>query len=177
MRHKKPFPDQRFSFMFGQVFKGGEDRKLALTGALNYSNTGKSYIGMENSRFGVYNKVKDEPIYQYKYTDNQYTRNARLGAMLNLAFTGEIKAVFISGIFLTNWEVTDIPNVVVGRISALYIFRKKQNIFMAAEVPIVGNFRESTICRQGHWIGIWVIRMQIKTSRTGGLSSVSKTIS
>lgn len=71
VRHKKPFPDQRFSFMFGQVFKGGEDRKLALTGALNYSNTGKSYIGMENSRFGVYNKVKDEPIYQYKYTDNQ----------------------------------------------------------------------------------------------------------
>ena len=88
-----------------------------------------------------------------------------------------VKAVFISGIFLTNWEVTDIPNVVVGRISALYIFRKKQNIFMAAAVPIVGNFRESTICRQGHWIGIWVIRMQIKTSRTGGLSSVSKTIS
>ena len=104
----------------------------------------------------------------------------RISFFIPLAFRFadyRVKAVFISGIFLTNWEVTDIPNVVVGRISALYIFRKKQNIFMAAAVPIVGNFRESTICRQGHWIGIWVIRMQIKTSRTGGLSSVSKTIS
>lgn len=127
----------------------------------------------------------DKPYFEHLvgFVKEEYARytvfppGSRIFHAYNTCPFEKVKAVFISGIFLTNWEVTDIPNVVVGRISALYIFRKKQNIFMAAAVPIVGNFRESTICRQGHWIGIWVIRMQIKTSRTGGLSSVSKTIS
>lgn len=129
VRHKKPFPDQRFSFMFGQVFKGGEDRKLALTGALNYSNTGKSYIGMENSRFGVYNKVKDEPIYQYKYTDNQYTRNARLGAMLNLAFTGSKSRFYFRNIFNQLGSNRYTERRGWQNISSLYIQEKAEYIY------------------------------------------------
>lgn len=80
---------------------------------------------MENSRFGVYNKVKDEPIYQYKYTDNQYTRNARLGAMLNLAFTGSKSRFYFRNIFnqLGSNRYTERRG---WRISALYIFGKSR---------------------------------------------------
>ena len=41
---------------------------------------------MENSRYGIYNGIEDTKNYSYKYTDNQYTNDVKLGAMLNLSY-------------------------------------------------------------------------------------------
>lgn len=59
---------------------------VGLVAALNYSNTNKSLLRMENSQFGIYNYTEDEPLYNFKYTDNQYTNDVKLGAMLNLSY-------------------------------------------------------------------------------------------
>ncbi len=79
-------PDQRFSTSFGRTWNMNEGKRLALTGAINYSYSERSIIGMENSRFGIYNKREDKPEYLYKYTDDQYKTDVKLGAMLNIAY-------------------------------------------------------------------------------------------
>lgn len=129
VRSRKPFPDQRFSWMFGNLLPVGDERKLALTGALNYSNTYKSYIGMENSRFGVYNKVSDEPVYQYKYTDCQYTNHVRLGAMLNLALSGVKHRFYFRNIFNQLGSNRYTERNGWQNISSLYIQEKTENIY------------------------------------------------
>lgn len=57
---------------------------FALLGALNYSNSYKTYSPMENSLFGAYDVTHDRSNYLRHSTDRQYNHNVRLGAMLNL---------------------------------------------------------------------------------------------
>ena len=59
-------------------------RTYGMLAAVNYSNTFKTYLDMENSLYGPYNTVKDEPVYLRKATDDQYSNDVRIGAMLNL---------------------------------------------------------------------------------------------
>lgn len=59
---------------------------IALLGALNYSNTYKTYAPMQNSFYGAYDLQHDQSVYLRNTTDRQYAHNARLGAMLNLTF-------------------------------------------------------------------------------------------
>ncbi len=59
---------------------------FALLGALNYSNSYKTYSPMENSLFGAYDVTHDRSNYLRHSTDHQYSQNVRLGAMLNLTF-------------------------------------------------------------------------------------------
>lgn len=59
---------------------------FALLGALNYSNSYKTYSPMENSLFGAYDVTHDRSNYLRHSTDRQYNHNVRLGAMLNLTF-------------------------------------------------------------------------------------------
>jgi hypothetical protein len=50
---------------------------------------------MTNARFGVYNINTDEPEYIYKYTDNQYSLDSRIGGMLNITLiSGKNKIEF-----------------------------------------------------------------------------------
>lgn len=83
---QKPMPDQRLSFMISRIGKLRNSAKVAMTGALNYSYSYQTYSGMMNSRFGVYNNIADEPEYIYKYTDNQYSVDAKIGALLNFTY-------------------------------------------------------------------------------------------
>ena len=41
---------------------------------------------MENSLYGPYDVTNDSPVYLRKATDNQYTNDLKLGALLNLSF-------------------------------------------------------------------------------------------
>ncbi len=86
VRKRSAVPDQRFSLSFGRSWNLRGGNRFALTGAVNYSYAERSIIGMENSRFGIYNKREDKPEYLYKYTDDQYRTDVKLGAMLNLAY-------------------------------------------------------------------------------------------
>lgn len=99
VRKRSAVPDQRFNLAFGRSWTLRDGDRFALTGALNYSYTERAYIGMENSRFGIYNKKEDKPEYLYKYTDDQYQTEVKLGAMLNLAYVKESSRYYFRNIF------------------------------------------------------------------------------
>ena len=99
IKTRKPIPDQRFSFSYGHSFRLGNGADLALNGALNYSYATRTFSNMENSRYGVYNKVEDKPEYYYKYTDDQYQTNVKVGALLNLAYLNGKNRYYFRNIF------------------------------------------------------------------------------
>lgn len=82
-----PLPDIRFNASLNRIYKMSDGKQLALTSALNYTNSYKTYADMLNARYSTYNDVKDEPDYVNRYTDNQYSHDNRLGAMLNVAYS------------------------------------------------------------------------------------------
>lgn len=59
---------------------------LWLVGALNFSETYRTLLDMENSLYGPFDAVNGRSVPLRKATDNQYTRETRYGAMLNLSF-------------------------------------------------------------------------------------------
>ncbi len=63
-----------------------DGRTLGMLAAVNYTNEYRTYTGMENNLFGIYDAVNDKPNYLRHSTDDQYNNNVRLGAMLNLTF-------------------------------------------------------------------------------------------
>ncbi len=83
----KPLPDQKLTLAYNRRLTDKEGNRYGIVAALNYSNTNKSLLDMENSRFGIYDNQNDQKVYLYKYTDNQYANDVRLGAMLNLSLT------------------------------------------------------------------------------------------
>lgn len=99
IKTRKPIPDQRFSFSYGHSFRLGNGADLALNGALNYSYATRTFSNMENSRYGVYNKVEDKPEYYYKYTDDQYQTNVKVGVLLNLAYLNGKNRYYFRNIF------------------------------------------------------------------------------
>ena len=83
---RRPTIDQKLNIALNRRFVTARRDAVGLVAALNYSNTNKSLLRMENSQFGIYNYTEDEPLYNFKYTDNQYTNDVKLGAMLNLSY-------------------------------------------------------------------------------------------
>lgn len=63
--------------------------KLGLIGSLNYSNAYRTQADMENNLYGIYDSANDRSNYLRRFTDNQYNRNVRLGALLNLTFLSQ----------------------------------------------------------------------------------------
>ncbi len=86
VKTKKPIPDQRLGFVINRKYTGSNNSLWGVIAALNYSYTSKTYTDMENSRYGVYDSDNDKPYFTYKYTDNQYNNDARVGAMANLIY-------------------------------------------------------------------------------------------
>lgn len=82
---KHPLPDMKFnaSYSYRKLF--GE-HWFGLLATLNYINSNRTASNMENSLFGSYDVVNDRPVYLRHSRDNQYSNDARLGAMLNLTF-------------------------------------------------------------------------------------------
>lgn len=83
---QKPMPDQRVNFSISRLLKLKNSAKLAMTGALNYSYSYQTFSNMMNSRYGVYNNIADQPEFIYYYIDNQYSVDAKVGAMLNFTY-------------------------------------------------------------------------------------------
>ena len=82
----KPLSDHRFSFMLNRFAKFDNGGRLGLMAALNYSYSYLAFQDITNARFGIYNKTDDEPLYLYKYADDQYAKTAKTGGMLNLVW-------------------------------------------------------------------------------------------
>lgn len=87
-------PDQRISLMLNRRIGVGDDKSLGLSFAANYSNSYKAIHDMENALIGSYDIINDRPNYFFKYKDNQYNVESRIGAMLNLTYTLSSKSSF-----------------------------------------------------------------------------------
>lgn len=86
VKRRNPLPDLRLNVQLNRRFDLENGKYWALLSAFNYTNSYNSLLHMENSRFSIYDAIHDKSVYLYKYTDNQYTNDVRLGGMLNLTF-------------------------------------------------------------------------------------------
>lgn len=86
IRSVRPIPDQKFSLAINRRYQSANGDSFGAIAAVNYSYSNKSLLDMENSRFGVYDGNSDNRVYLYKYNDNQYVTDVRLGAMLNISY-------------------------------------------------------------------------------------------
>ncbi len=55
--------------------------------SVNYQNSNKSVIDMENNRYGIYNAKEDNSALEKSYTDNVYSRDTKVSAMNNWIWT------------------------------------------------------------------------------------------
>ncbi len=86
IKNRTPVADLRLNASLNHTFRLENGRQLALIGAVNYTNAYKSRLDMQNSRYSLYDVVKDRPDYKNRYTDNVYSRDVRLGVLANLTF-------------------------------------------------------------------------------------------
>ena len=129
VRSRRPIPDQRLAVAFGKAWSLRDGKKITLNGAVNYSYSSRTYAGMDNCRFGVYNKKEDKPEYLYKYTDDQYRTTVKAGAMLNAAFIGTRSRYYLRN--LLNQVGQDRYTAREGwqNISSLYVQRKAEYLY------------------------------------------------
>ena len=86
IKRSKPVTDMSLSMNFAHRWVSSTGRTLAMLGTVNYSNTYKTYLDMDNNLFGAYDTTHDRSNYLRKSTDDQYNHNSRVGAMLNLTY-------------------------------------------------------------------------------------------
>lgn len=81
-----PAADGKLNLAYSHRWDCESGQRIGLLAAVNYANTYKSATDMENSLYGVYDTTNDQSVYMRHSRDNQYSHDARLGAMLNLTF-------------------------------------------------------------------------------------------
>lgn len=86
LRSMKPAGDFKFNLAYNHRWDMESGRSYGLLAAVNYSNSYKTYLDMDNSLYGVYDTTNDQSVYMRHSNDNQYSHDARLGAMLNFTF-------------------------------------------------------------------------------------------
>ena len=102
VRSRTPLPDQKLTVAVNRRIESRRGDRVGLAAALNYSNTNKSLLDKENSQFGIYNHTEDRPLYNFRYTDDQYTNDVKLGAMLNLSYVPQPRGRAVSRYELRN---------------------------------------------------------------------------
>ena len=83
---KKPVGDLKINGAYNNKWEFESGATLGLLGSINYSNSYRTLIDMENSLYGPYDVTNDTPVFLRKATDNQYTNDIKFGALLNLSF-------------------------------------------------------------------------------------------
>lgn len=86
LRTKHPMSDLKLNMSCNRTWETDGGRTYGLLAVLNYSNTYKTQLDMENSLYGPYDTSNDKPVALRKATDNQYSNDVRIGAMLDLSF-------------------------------------------------------------------------------------------
>ena len=93
---RSPLIDQKLTLAGNRRFEAKNDDRYGLVAALNYSNTNKSLLHMQNNQFGIYDYRTDQSVYRVKYIDDQYVNDVKLGAMLNLSYAPASKGETVS---------------------------------------------------------------------------------
>lgn len=81
-----PLADMKLNASFSKTWRRDGGEQIGLLSTLNYSNGYTTLLNMENSLYGPYDTTNDKPVALRKATDNRWTNDVRLGAMLNLSF-------------------------------------------------------------------------------------------
>ena len=81
-----PVSDLSISANLNRFHRFDNGSKFGLLAAVNYNLSHCTLLNMENSLFGAYDVENDCENYLRRSVDNQFTQNARLGAMLNLVW-------------------------------------------------------------------------------------------
>jgi TonB-dependent receptor len=81
-----PLPDQRLNMALNRQYASPRRGTLGMALTLTYSHANKTVRDMENAQFGVYSITSDRPEYLFRYTDNLYTQDVRLGGMAHFSF-------------------------------------------------------------------------------------------
>ena len=84
--HKKPVGDLKLNMSYNDTWRFESGSTLGLLAALNYSSSYRTLLNMENSLYGPYDTAEGKPVFLRKASDNQYTRDVKLGALLNISF-------------------------------------------------------------------------------------------
>lgn len=82
----KPVGDLKLNAGYNDQWRFDEAGTLGLFASLNFSSSFRTMTDMENSLYGPYDLTDDKPVFLRKATDNQYTRDTKLGGMLNISF-------------------------------------------------------------------------------------------
>ena len=129
---------------------------------------------MENSRYGVYNKVEDKPEYYYKYTDDQYQTNVKVGALLNLAYLNGKNRYYFRNIF--NQIGQDKLTLREGwqNMSSLYIQEKTEYCYTSRST-YSGQIAGVHTLELGIWTGMRMIPTPTRTSPTAASSTGRRT--
>lgn len=86
---RKPVGDLKLNASYNDIWRLGAAGTLGLLSSLNFSDSYRTMTDMENSLYGPYDVTNDLAVYLRKATDNQYTRDTKIGGMLNLSFLPE----------------------------------------------------------------------------------------
>lgn len=86
VKQSTPVADLSVNASWNRKWEDTGGRRYGFISTVNYSNAYRTFLNMENSLFGTYDKLNDRSNYLRKSVDDQYNRNVRIGAMLNLTF-------------------------------------------------------------------------------------------
>lgn len=84
--NRKPIGDLKLNASYNNRWRFESVGTLGLLGSFNFSDSYRTMTDMENSLYGPYDITNDLPVYLRKANDNQYTRDTKLGGMLNVSF-------------------------------------------------------------------------------------------
>lgn len=144
VKDRRPLADLSMNMNFSRRWVDSSGRTLAMLGTVNYSNSYKTYLDMDNNLFGAYDTTHDCSNYLRKSIDDQYNHNVRIGTMLNFTY------VPASG--NSRYEFKNIFNqlgktailIVRGQMHKV-IMKRARNIIIRVVPLIMVNLRETYI--------------------------------
>lgn len=83
---RKPIGDLKLNASYNNRWRFDSWGTFALLGSVNFSDAYRTMVNMENSLYGPYDVTNDTPVFLRKAIDDQYTRDTKFGALLNLSF-------------------------------------------------------------------------------------------
>ncbi len=85
-RKKTPVGDLKLNMDFSHRWVFDNGAAFGMLGALNYSNTYKSFTNMTNAMYSTWDPNTNKGNRIFEATDNQYSNDVKWGAMLNLMY-------------------------------------------------------------------------------------------
>lgn len=101
VRNSKPIADMSLSANFSHRWHLRNDQTIGMNGSINYSYANRIMTDIANNMFGAYDITHDRSNYLRRATDDQYTNNVHLGALLGAVWLSsnnrhrvELKQIF-----------------------------------------------------------------------------------